>query len=92
MSGAPEESSPSAVSKLENHVIVLGYGLLGIYVVEKLKGMGIPYVVVVRDESLLAFAPEEPHPRGGLSDSQVVPDPEGGRGVEGFGADRHIRR
>jgi voltage-gated potassium channel len=53
LSGAPEELPPSAVSKLENHVIVLGYGLLGIYVVEKLKRMGIPCVVVVRDETKL---------------------------------------
>jgi len=53
LSGAPEEFSPGAVSKLENHVIVLGYKLLGIYLVEKLKEMGLPYVVVVRDESLL---------------------------------------
>jgi voltage-gated potassium channel len=53
LSGAPEESSPSAVSKLENHVIVLGYNLLGIYAVERLKSMSIPYIVVVRDESLL---------------------------------------
>ena len=53
MSGASEESSPGGIPKLENHVIVLGYGLLGIYVVEKLKRMGIPYVVVVQDESLL---------------------------------------
>ena len=51
MSGAPEESSPGAVSKLENHVIVLGYNLLGIYAVERLKRMDIPYVVVVRDET-----------------------------------------
>jgi len=54
LSAAPEEFSPGAVSKLENHVIVLGYKLLGIYLVEKLKEMGLPYVVVVRDESLLA--------------------------------------
>jgi hypothetical protein len=53
LSGAPEEFSAGAVSKLENHVIVLGYKLLGIYLVEKLKEMGLPCVVVVRDESEL---------------------------------------
>ena len=53
MSGAPEEFSPGGTSKLENHVIVLGYKLLGIYLVEKLKEMGLPHVVVVRDESEL---------------------------------------
>jgi voltage-gated potassium channel len=53
LSGAPEEFSPGAPSKLENHVIVLGYNLLGIYLVEKLKRMGVPYVVIVRDESQL---------------------------------------
>jgi Trk K+ transport system NAD-binding subunit len=53
LSGGPEEFSSGAIAKLENHVIVLGYGLLGIYVVEKLKRMGIAHVVVVRDESLL---------------------------------------
>ena len=32
----------------------MGYGLLGVYVVEKLKEMGLQYVVIVRDESRLA--------------------------------------
>jgi voltage-gated potassium channel len=53
LSGAPEEFSTGGASKLENHVIVLGYKLLGIYLVEKLKEMGLPHVVVVRDESEL---------------------------------------
>jgi Trk K+ transport system NAD-binding subunit len=53
LSGGPEEFPPIASSKQENHVIVLGYKLLGIYVVEKLTEMGLPYVVIVRDESQL---------------------------------------
>jgi Trk K+ transport system NAD-binding subunit len=53
LSEAPEDFSPAAASKLENHIIVLGYKLLGIYVVEKLKEMGLPYIVIVRDESQL---------------------------------------
>jgi len=53
LSGVPEEFSPAPASNLENHVIVLGYKLLGIYVVEKLKEMGLPYIVIVRDESQL---------------------------------------
>ena len=35
----------------------MGYRLLGIYVVEKLKEMGLPCVVVVRDEGQLSCPP-----------------------------------
>jgi Trk K+ transport system NAD-binding subunit len=53
LSETHEGFSASTASKLENHVIVMGYNLLGIYLVEKLKQMGLPYVVVVRDDSQL---------------------------------------
>jgi Trk K+ transport system NAD-binding subunit len=50
----PQEAlSPTTASKLENHVIVMGYGLLGLYAVEKLKEMGLSYIVIVSDESRL---------------------------------------
>ena len=45
--------SSGSVSKLENHIIVMGYDVLGIYAVEKLKEMGLSCVVIVRDEALL---------------------------------------
>jgi Trk K+ transport system NAD-binding subunit len=35
---------------MQNHVIVVGYGFLGIYVVQKVKEMGLDFVVLVRDE------------------------------------------
>ncbi|MGH2638066.1 MAG: NAD-binding protein, partial [Rhabdochlamydiaceae bacterium] len=50
--GHPQGNSLGAV-RLENHVIVMGYDLLGVYVVDKLKEMGLSYVVIVRDESRL---------------------------------------
>ncbi len=57
MSGTLQhEPSVEAISKTGNHVIVLGYDLLGIYVTEKLKLMSLPYIVVVRDEAKLASA------------------------------------
>ncbi|MGH9920202.1 MAG: potassium channel family protein [Nitrososphaerales archaeon] len=54
-SGGVEEAASTVVAKMDGHVIVLGYELLGIYVVEKLKKMGLPHVVVVRDETKLAL-------------------------------------
>lgn len=53
------------VSRMENHVIVMGYKFLGIYVVEKLKEMGVEFVVLVRDESQLPFLYKEGIPAMG---------------------------
>jgi len=46
-----EELVANMVSKMQNHVIVMGYKYLGLYVVERLKELGLEYVVLVRDES-----------------------------------------
>lgn len=50
MSESQETFSPT---KLQNHVIVMGYDLLGLYAVEKLKEMGLSCVVIVSDEERL---------------------------------------
>jgi Trk K+ transport system NAD-binding subunit len=39
------------LSKMQKHVIVVGYGFLGMYVVQKLKDMELEFVVLVRDET-----------------------------------------
>lgn len=41
------------VAKMRGHVIVMGYKYLGMYVVERLREMGLEFVVLVRDESQL---------------------------------------
>ncbi len=38
------------VNTMSNHIIVIGYSFLGKYVAEKLKDMGMEYVVVAKDE------------------------------------------
>jgi len=44
------------VSTMSNHVIVMGYSFLGKYVAEKLKDMGMEYVVVAKDEEQVEIA------------------------------------
>ncbi len=48
-----DELVSNMVSKMKGHVIVVGYKFLGIYVVERLRELGVDYVVLVRDESQL---------------------------------------
>ncbi|HZW58331.1 MAG TPA: NAD-binding protein [Nitrososphaerales archaeon] len=48
-----EELIANIVSNMQNHIIVMGYKFVGIYVVEKLKEMKLEYVVLVRDETEL---------------------------------------
>ncbi|MDG6925773.1 MAG: NAD-binding protein [Nitrososphaerota archaeon] len=48
-----EELIANMVSKMQNHVIVMGYKFLGIYVAEKLREVGLEFVVLVRDEAQL---------------------------------------
>jgi len=42
-----DELTESSIAEMKNHVIVMGYKLLGTYVVEKLKEMGLNYVILV---------------------------------------------
>jgi Trk K+ transport system NAD-binding subunit len=44
------------VSTMNNHIIVMGYSFLGKYVAEKLKEMGMEYVVVAKDEEQAEIA------------------------------------
>lgn len=44
------------VSTMSNHIIVIGYSFLGKYVAEKLKDMGVEYVVVTKDEEQVQIA------------------------------------
>jgi len=44
------------VSTMSNHIIVMGYSFLGKYVAEKLKDMGMEYVVVTKDEEQAEIA------------------------------------
>ena len=44
------------VSTMSNHIIVMGYSFLGKYVAEKLKDMGMEYVVVAKDEEQVEIA------------------------------------
>jgi voltage-gated potassium channel len=46
-----EELVSNMISKMQNHVIVMGYKYLGVYVVERLRELGLEFVVLVRDES-----------------------------------------
>ncbi|MEM0120830.1 MAG: NAD-binding protein [Thermoprotei archaeon] len=48
-----EELVSNMVSKMRGHIIVMGYKFLGMYVVERLREMGLEFVVLVRDESQL---------------------------------------
>ncbi|PSN85093.1 hypothetical protein B9Q02_07665 [Candidatus Marsarchaeota G1 archaeon BE_D] len=48
-----EELVANMISKMQNHVIVMGYKYLGMYVVERLKQLALDFVVLVRDESQL---------------------------------------
>ena len=44
------------VSTMSNHIIVMGYSFLGKYVAEKLKDMGMEYIVVAKDEKQVEIA------------------------------------
>ena len=44
------------VSTMSNHIIVMGYSFLGKYVAEKLKDMGMEYLVVAKDEEQVEIA------------------------------------
>jgi voltage-gated potassium channel len=44
------------VSTMSRHIIVMGYSFLGKYVAEKLKEMGMEYVVVVQNEQHVQIA------------------------------------
>jgi voltage-gated potassium channel len=44
------------VSTMRNHIIVMGYSFLGKYVAEKLKDMGMEYLVVAKDEEQVEIA------------------------------------
>jgi len=44
------------VGTMSNHIIVMGYSFLGKYVAEKLKDMGMEYVVVAKDEKQVEIA------------------------------------
>jgi voltage-gated potassium channel len=44
------------VNTMSNHIIVMGYSFLGKYVAEKLKDMGMEYVVVAKDEEQVEIA------------------------------------
>jgi voltage-gated potassium channel len=44
------------VSAMSDHIIVMGYSFLGKYVAEKLKDMGVEYVVVTRDDEQTQIA------------------------------------
>jgi len=48
-----DELVSNMVAKMRGHTIVMGYKFLGMYVVERLKEMGVEFVVLVRDESQL---------------------------------------
>jgi voltage-gated potassium channel len=50
-----EELVANIVAKMQNHVIVMGYKFLGLYVVERLKALGTEFVVLVRDEGQLPY-------------------------------------
>jgi voltage-gated potassium channel len=50
-----EELVGNMVSKMQNHVIVMGYKFLGLYVVERLRELGVEFVVLVRDEGQLPY-------------------------------------
>jgi len=47
------------LSTMSNHVIVMGYSFLGKYVAEKLKDMGMEYIVVAKDEKQVELARNE---------------------------------
>ena len=47
------------LSTMSNHVIVMGYSFLGKYVAEKLKDMGMEYIVVAKDEQQVELARNE---------------------------------
>ncbi len=49
---AKGEAEKKLISKLKNHVIVFGYTHLGRYVVDKLEGLNLDYVVLTRDPNL----------------------------------------
>jgi voltage-gated potassium channel len=44
------------VSTMNSHIIVMGYSFLGKYVAEKLKDMGVEFVVVAKDEEQVQIA------------------------------------
>jgi voltage-gated potassium channel len=48
-----EELARRRVRRMKNHVIVMGYSFLGKYVVSSLKAMGVEFVVVAKDKSLV---------------------------------------
>jgi voltage-gated potassium channel len=52
----------SEVDKLENHIIVCGYGRIGVELAKALKDGRTPYVVVEREERRVAQARDAGHP------------------------------
>lgn len=44
------------VSTMNNHIVIMGYSFLGKYVAEKLKDMGVEFIVVTKDEEQLQIA------------------------------------
>src|SRR5271156_1862548 len=52
----------SEVDKLENHIIVCGYGRIGVELAKALKDGRAPYVVVEREERRVAQARDAGHP------------------------------
>ncbi len=47
------------IEKLENHVIICGFGRIGAVIVERLKGTGQPFVIIDRNEERLHEAEDK---------------------------------
>jgi len=60
-----DELVSNMVGKMQGHTIVMGYKFLGMYVVERLREMGLEFVVLVRDEAQLPSLHKEGIPAMG---------------------------
>lgn len=62
------------IRKLQNHVVVCGYGRMGITVVDHLKSRGVPLVIVEKDPEVCQrlFDAGVPYVRGDATDDTVL--------------------
>lgn len=55
------DRTASEIARLRDHVVVCGFGRIGVMLAKDLKGAGVPVVVLERDEARAARAREDGH-------------------------------